>query len=85
MLVDRLLGRFAAEELGEVSNGAPIRDPGRDVRPLPRVRTLREETAELVERRLCAQDAVRMVVDELDRVQYFKKWPCCSNCSSPSE
>src|SRR5439155_1390177 len=36
-------------------------------------------------RRLAAQDAVRMVIDELDRVQYFEKWPCCSNASSPSE
>jgi hypothetical protein len=44
------------------------------VRPLPRVRALGEEAAELVERRgRRAQDAVRVVVDEGDLVQYFSK------------
>jgi hypothetical protein len=44
------------------------------VRPLPRVRALGEEAAELVERRgRRAQDAVRVVVDERDLVQYFSK------------
>jgi hypothetical protein len=43
------------------------------VRPLPRVRALREEPAELVERRLTPEDAVRVMVDQFDRVQYFEK------------
>jgi hypothetical protein len=43
------------------------------VRPLARVGALREEAAELVQRRLLAQDAVRVVVDERDAAQYFKK------------
>ena len=64
---------------------AAIRRPGCNMRPLPRVRALREEPAELVERRFTAQDAVRVMVDQFDRVQYFEKWPCCSNASSPSE
>ena len=85
MLVDRVLRRLAAEVRRELGDRAAIRQTRRDVRPLPRVRALREEPAELVERRLAAQDAVRMVIDELDRVQYFEKWPCCSNASSPSE
>jgi hypothetical protein len=44
------------------------------VRPLPRILALAEEPAELVQgaRRL-AQDAVRVVVDERDRAQYFSK------------
>jgi hypothetical protein len=45
------------------------------MRPLPRIRTLREQTSELVERRLRAQDPMRVVVDERGGAQYFKKWP----------
>jgi hypothetical protein len=56
-----------------------------DVRPLPRIEAFREPPAELVERRLVEVDAVRVVVDDRDAVQYFEKWPCCSNASSPSE
>jgi hypothetical protein len=43
------------------------------MRPLSRVRALREEAAELVERRPFAQHAVRVVVDDRDRAQYFRK------------
>jgi CMP-2-keto-3-deoxyoctulosonic acid synthetase len=44
------------------------------VRPLARVVALGEQAAELVERaRRRAQDAVRVVVDERDRAQYFSK------------
>jgi hypothetical protein len=44
------------------------------VRPLPRVRTLREEATELVETRgMLAQDGVRVVVDQPDRRQDFRK------------
>jgi hypothetical protein len=44
------------------------------VRPLARILALREQPAELVERRRRrAQDAVRVVVDEPDAVQYFSK------------
>jgi hypothetical protein len=43
------------------------------VRPLAGVRALGEEAAELVQRRLLAQNAVRVVVDERDPAQYFKK------------
>jgi len=85
MLVDRRLGLLAAEEVGQLPDRAAIGDAGRDVRPLARVRALREEPAELVERWPGAQDPVRVVVDELDPGQYFKKWPCCSNASSPAE
>ena len=56
------------------------------MRPLARVGALREEAAELVERRRRpAQDPVRVVVDEPDRAQYFEKWPCCSNAASSAE
>ena len=85
MFVYRTFRRLEVEERRELPDRTAIRQTGGDVRPLPRVRALREEPAKLVERRLAAQDAVRMVVDELDRVQYFEKWPCCSNASSPSE
>ena len=57
----------------------------RDVRPLARVVALREEAAKLVERRRRAEDPVRVVVDEWSLVQYFEKWPCCSNAASPAE
>jgi hypothetical protein len=44
------------------------------VRPLTRLRALREEAAELVEAlRRGAQYAVRVMVDEADLVQYFAK------------
>jgi hypothetical protein len=53
---------------------SPVREPVRDVRPLPRVGALREEPAKLVERaRVRAQDPVRVVIDERDLVQYFSK------------
>jgi hypothetical protein len=74
--VDGFLGRGAVEQHGQVGDGATVREPGRDVRPLPRIRALGEEAAELVERsgRL-AKHRVRVVIDEPDAVQYFKKWP----------
>jgi hypothetical protein len=37
------------------------------MRPLVGIATLREESAELIEGRLRAQDPVRVVVDERDR------------------
>src|SRR5919202_1353030 len=77
--------RLTAQELGELAHRAPVGQAGRDVRPLARVGALGEEPAELVEARPRAQDAVRVVVDEPDAVQYFEKWPCCSNASSPAE
>jgi hypothetical protein len=43
------------------------------VRPLPRVRALGEPPPELVEPRPVEVDAVRVVVDERDAVQYFEK------------
>jgi hypothetical protein len=43
------------------------------VRPLPRIGALREEPAELIERRALPQHAVRVVVDERDAAQYFRK------------
>jgi hypothetical protein len=55
------------------------------VLPLPRIRALGEPPAELVAPRPVEQHPVRVVVDERDAVQYFEKWPCCSNASSPSE
>jgi hypothetical protein len=42
---------------------------------LPRIGALGEQSTELVERRARAQDPVRVVIDEADAVQYFKKWP----------
>jgi hypothetical protein len=85
MLVDPLLRVLATEEVGELVHRPPVGDARRHVRPLARVRALREEAAELVERRLRAEDPVRVVVDEPDLRQYFEKWPCCSNASSPAE
>ena len=85
MLVDGGFARRKLEELRQLADRAPVGQAGRDVGPLPRVGALREEAAELVEARPPAQDPVRVVVDERDRAQYFKKWPCCSNASSPSE
>jgi hypothetical protein len=44
------------------------------VRPLARIRALGEESAELVEAlRPAAQDPVRVVVDQRDAAQYFRK------------
>jgi hypothetical protein len=85
MLVNGFLGRLAPEELGELTDRASVREPARDVRPLARVGALREESAELVERRPRAQDPVRVMIDETNAAQYFEKWPCCSNASSPAE
>src|SRR5215211_640552 len=82
--VHRLLGRLAVEELREVADRPPVRQRRRNVAPLARVAALGEEAAELVERRNAAEDAVRVRVDEL-HAQYFRKWPRCSNASSPSE
>ena len=85
MLVDGGLRGIAAEEGRQLADRSPVGQPGGDVRPLPRVGALREETTKLVERGLRAEDSVGVVVDEPDRVQYFEKWPCCSNASSPEE
>jgi hypothetical protein len=70
VLVDRLLGRLYAEERAELADGAPVCQPGRDVRPLPRIGALREQPAELVERGPLREDPVRVVVDERDRAQF---------------
>ncbi len=85
MLVDRAFGLVAAEEVGQLAHGAAVRDARRHVWPLAGVEALREEPAELVEGRLRAEDSVRVMVDEPDPAQYFEKWPCCSNASSPTE
>jgi hypothetical protein len=66
MLVDGGFGRVDAEERCELANRTPVGDPGCDMRPLPRIRALGEEAAELVERGRRAQDPVRVVVDERD-------------------
>ena len=73
MLVDRRLRRLAAEEAGQLADRAPVREAGGDVRPLARVGALREQAAELVERRTDTDDPVRVVVDETDGAQYFEK------------
>ena len=74
VLVDGSLRRLDGEERGQLADRAPIRQRGRDVRPLARVAALGEEAAELVEgRRRRAQDPVRVVVDERDAVQCFEK------------
>jgi hypothetical protein len=71
---DGVLARLAAEMACERTDRAPVRDRGGDVRPLARVVALGEQAAELVERaRRLAQDAVRVMVDEPDRAQYFSK------------
>jgi hypothetical protein len=82
VLVHRRLGRVAAEQRGQRVDRPPVRHAGRDVRPLARVRALGEQAAELVERRRRRDDPVRVVVDQGDVVQYFEKWPRCSNASS---
>ena len=85
MLVHCVLAVLAPEEVGELVHRVAVRDARRHVRPLAWVETLREEPAELSERRPFAQDPVRVVVDEPDLGQYFEKWPCCSNVSPPAE
>jgi hypothetical protein len=53
---------------------AYVRDRAGDVGPLPRIGALREQAAELVERRRrLAEDPVRVVVDERGLTQYFSK------------
>ena len=53
--------------------------------PLARVGALGEKPAELVDaRRVGAQDPVRVLVDERNRAQYFRKWPCCSKPRRPA-
>jgi hypothetical protein len=71
--VDRVLRGRAAQQRGELAHGPGVRDARRDVRPLARVGALREQPAELVERRRRPQDPVRVVVDERDLAQYFRK------------
>jgi hypothetical protein len=73
VLVDRLLRRLAAEERGELAERAPVGNARRDVRPLTRVRAFREAPAELVEPGPVEQDAVGVVIDEREAVQYFRK------------
>ena len=73
-IFDALVG-LDAEVGREHADRPPVGDGGRDVRPLARVVALGEQAAERVERaRRLAQDAVRVVVDEPDRAQYFSKW-----------
>jgi hypothetical protein len=51
-----------------------VGDPARNVPPLTWIGALAEKPSELFERRrLAAQDSVRMMVDEPDGAQYFKK------------
>src|SRR5581483_8304483 len=74
VLVHRPLLRLDAEVPREERDGAPVRDAGGDVRPLPRVRALGKEAAELVQRRRRRPvHAVRVVVDERNPAQYFSK------------
>jgi hypothetical protein len=68
-----LLRRLAAEQCGERADRPQVGHTGRDVRPLARVVAFREEPAELVERPRRRADAVRVVVDERDLAQYFRK------------
>ena len=56
------------EEGRELADRPPVGGGGRDVRPLPRIRALREHAAELVEGRPHREHAVRVVVDERDRL-----------------
>jgi len=74
VLVDRLLARLEPEEVRQLADRPVVGQPRGDVWPLRRIGTLREEAAELVERRRrLPQDSVRVVVDEADPVQYFQK------------
>jgi hypothetical protein len=74
VLVHGLFRRFDAEVSRDVTHGAPIRQTGRDVRPLARIGALGEEAAKLVQRpRRRAQDPMSVLVDEADRAQYFEK------------
>jgi len=68
MLVHCAFRRLDVEERRELADRMAIRQTGCDMGPLPRVGALREEPAKLVERRLTAQDAVRVVIDQFDRV-----------------
>jgi hypothetical protein len=69
-----LLGRVDLEERGQLAERAAIGQRRGDVRPLARVGALGEEPAELVERRRRrGEDPVRVLVDEADRAQYFRK------------
>jgi len=84
--VDCVFGPRKPEEIRQLPDRAAIGEPRRDVGLLTRVEALREEAPEVVEaRRRLAQDPVGVVVDESYAVQYFEKWPCCSNASSPAE
>jgi hypothetical protein len=74
MLEHSALVRLDAEMGRQLLDRAAVRHPGRDVRPLPRIRALGEQAPELVDRRrLSTQDPVRVVVDEADLAQYFSK------------
>ena len=74
MREDRVLGRLDVEERGELADRAAVGQSGGDVRPLARMGALGEEPPELVERRRrLTQDPVRVLVDERDRAQYFRK------------
>jgi hypothetical protein len=84
MLEDGLLGRLAAQQLGKQGKRPQVGEPGRDMRPLAWIGALGEEAAERVERLGSFDDPVCVVVDEGDLVQYFEKWPWCSNSSSPA-
>jgi hypothetical protein len=70
----RLLGRIQVEERGQLAERTAIGQRRGDVRPLARVGALGEQPAELVEsRRSRGEDPVRVLVDEADRAQYFRK------------
>jgi hypothetical protein len=73
-LVDGTLGRRAVQVLREHAHRALVGDGGGHVRPLPWVRALREQAAELIERGgRRAEDPVGVVVDVPDAAQYFSK------------
>jgi hypothetical protein len=60
--------------VGQHADRALVGESGGHVRPLPGIRALGEQAAELVERRRRrAQDPVGVVVDQRDRAQYFSK------------
>ena len=81
MLPDGLLARLDLEEVGQLADPVPVRERARDVRPLTRVGALREQAAELVQaRRRPAQDPVRVVVDEADRVSVLQEVTLLLEC-----
>ena len=85
-LEDRLLFGRAPEVRCELGNSSAVAGLRGDVRPLVWIAALREEPAELVQaRRVTGENPVRVLIDERDSVQYFKKWPWCSNSSSSPE